>query len=154
MNKTLSLWAIGLTALLATTLASCTSDDQDTAYYLAGEWQGYIQDDRQQYAVVFRFYQEDDFATYGTGWETDRGWYDYSEAPFHWWVRNGEIYIQYDDYSNRRVVLDGNIPLSRNDDYMQGYFVDDITGETLAEYRLRQTYGNSKQTNFDEQNNK
>ena len=34
------------------------------------------------------------------------------------------------------------------------YFVDDITGETLAEYRLRQTYGNSKQTNFDEQNNK
>ena len=135
MNKTLSIWAIGLTALLATTLTSCTSDDQDTAYYLAGEWQGYIQDDRQQYAVVFRFYQEDDFATYGTGWETDRGWYDYSEAPFHWWVRNGEIYIQYDDY-------------------MQGYFVDDITGETLAEYRLRQTYGNSKQTNFDEQNNK
>ncbi|MGI6222570.1 MAG: hypothetical protein ACOYJG_03055 [Prevotella sp.] len=153
MNKTLSSIALGLSALMALSLSSCTSEDQDTAYYLAGEWDGYIYDGSDEYAATFYFEQENDFATYGTGWETDRGWYDYSQEPFHWWVSNGEIFIQYDGYSNRRVVLDGNIPLSRDDDYMRGYFVDDITGETLAEYQLSQTYGNSKQTEYEDNNN-
>ena len=96
---------------------------------------------------------DDDHSTSGTGWETDRGWYNYSQAPFHWWVRNGEIFIQYDDNSNLRVWLKGNIPHSRYDDEMHGFFVDDRTGETLAEYDLYQTMGNGKPTVFETTNN-
>lgn len=152
MKKVIQTLALGLTALLTLGLTSC-DDDQDTAYYLAGQWHGSIYDGNYNYDATFYFYQYDDYSTSGTGWETDRGWYNYSQAPFHWWVRNGEIFIQYDDNSNVRVWLKGNIPHSRYDDEMHGFFVDDRTGETLAEYDLYQTMGNSKPTEFETKNN-
>lgn len=67
-------------------------------------------------------------------------------------MRNGEIFIQYDDHTAVRVWLNGNIPHSRYDDEMHGFFVDDVTGETLAEYNLYQTAGNSKATEFENKN--
>ncbi|MFW5513678.1 MAG: hypothetical protein ACOCOY_07275, partial [Prevotella sp.] len=93
MKKVIQTLALGLTALLTLGLTSC-DDDQDTAYYLAGQWHGSIYDGNRSYDATFYFYQYDDYSTSGTGWETDRGWYNYSQAPFHWWVRNGEIFIQ------------------------------------------------------------
>lgn len=152
MKKVIQTLALGLTALLTLGLTSC-DDDQDTAYYLAGQWHGSIYDGNRSYDATFCFYQYDDYSTSGTGWETDRGWYNYSQAPFHWWVRNGEIFIQYDDNSNLRVWLKGNIPHSRYDDEMHGFFVDDRTGETLAEYDLYQTMDNGKPTVFETTNN-
>ena len=152
MKKVIQTLALGLTALLTLGLTSC-DDDQDTAYYLAGQWHGSIYDGNRSYDATFYFYQYDDYSTSGTGWETDRGWYNYSQAPLHWWVRNGEIFIQYNDNSNLRVWLKGNIPHSRYDDEMHGFFVDDRTGETLAEYDLYQTMGNGKPTVFETTNN-
>lgn len=122
--------------------SSCVRDE-DVAYYLAGVWEGTV----DEYSVTMEFYQDDVYTSSGTGWEIDRGWYSMSKAPFRWWVKDGDIYIQFDDRSNRRVVMDGNIPLARTDDYMRGYFVDYYTGERLAYYNLRQVYGNSKVDN-------
>ena len=140
MKTTIKTLLFGLAALLTLSLTSC-DDDQDTAYYLAGEWRGTIYDGNDTYDATFYFNQYDDFSTSGTGWETDRGWYNYSQAPFHWWVRSGEIFIQYDDHTAVRVWLK-----------MHGFFVDDVTGETLAEYNLYQTAGNSKATEFENKN--
>lgn len=138
--------------LIALSLSSC-SDDQDTAYYLAGRWEGVIDDDRDQYSAVFYFNQYDDYSTSGTGWEYDSaldGYYYFnrSEAPFHWWVRDQRIIIQYDDYSDLRVILDSNVPQARYDDYMAGYFVNYDTGQRMAAFRLQQTAGNSKANNM------
>lgn len=135
-------------ACLGLTLTSCT-DDEDIAYYLAGKWEGEIDDGEDVYQVTFYFNQSDDYSASGTGWEYDNGWFSSSETPFHWAVRNEQIIIQYDDYSGVRVVLDSNVPLSRYDDHMEGYIVNDYTGEDMAQFYLNQVYGNSKQDSFD-----
>lgn len=67
--------------MAAFTLGSCTDDDQDTAYYLAGAWQGQINDGNETYDVHMYFNQDNWTDTYGTGWESDNGWYSSSQAP-------------------------------------------------------------------------
>ena len=60
MKTTIKTLLFGLAALLTLSLTSC-DDDQDTAYYLAGEWRGTIYDGNDTYDATFYFNQYDDF---------------------------------------------------------------------------------------------
>lgn len=137
--------------MAAFTLGSCTDDDQDTAYYLAGAWQGQINDGNETYDVHMYFNQDNWTDTYGTGWESDNGWYSSSQAPFHWRVVDGYIHIVYDDGSRMHVVL-SDAPMDRHDNYMNGSIVDYYTGQTVARFWLSQTMGNSKKQNVNTTN--
>ena len=143
MRKFSTLCTILAMLTLTAVFTSCTDEDQDIAYYLAGEWQGQLRAaDDNRYDVTMYFDQENDnyYATHGYGYEIDRGWWGrHSRIGFDWAVRDGNIYINY--YDGTRVVVDyDQLPHSYDPGTrFSGYFVDYRTGEDLAEFYLVKT---------------
>ena len=106
------------------TLTGCETDDEVIADYLTyGNWEGYlgtyyenrwgdyVQDG--EYHTVWRFipqgYDRYGYATRGYGDEVDysiRNRRDYAYCRFNWEVRNGNIYIDYDDPDWSPVKID------------------------------------------------
>ena len=129
--------------LSALTLTSC-DEDTETAYDLDGIWQGTINgnyyQDRYGYTeswdTEIRFYQNGDFSRGGSGEERD---WDYRgkcySSRFDWKVRNGRIYLYYDDGYN--IVIDRyDLYWRSNTQRFRGYFEDFDTGDQLASFDL------------------
>ena len=129
--------------LSALTLTSC-DEDTETAYDLDGIWQGTINgnyyQDRYGYTeswdTEIRFYQNGDFSRGGSGEEHD---WDYRgkcySSRFDWKVRNGRIYLYYDDGYN--IVIDRyDLYWRSNTQRFRGYFEDFDTGDQLASFDL------------------
>lgn len=129
--------------LSALTLSSC-DEDTETAYDLDGIWQGTINgnyyQDRYGYTeswdTEIRFYQNGDFSRGGSGEERD---WDYRgkcySSRFDWKVRNGRIYLYYDDGYN--IVIDRyDLYWRSNTQRFRGYFEDFDTGDQLASFDL------------------
>ena len=129
--------------LSALTLTSC-DEDTETAYDLDGIWQGTINgnyyQDRYGYTeswdTEIRFYQNGDFSRGGSGEERD---WDYRgkcySSRFDWTVRNGRIYLYYDDGYN--IVIDRyDLYWRSNTQRFRGYFEDFDTGDQLASFDL------------------
>lgn len=129
--------------LSALTLTSC-DEDTETAYDLDGIWQGTINgnyyQDRYGYTeswdTEIRFYQKGDFSRGGSGEEHD---WDYRgkcySSRFDWKVRNGRIYLYYDDGYN--IVIDRyDLYWRSNTQRFRGYFEDFDTGDQLASFDL------------------
>lgn len=129
--------------LSALTLTSC-DEDTETAYDLDGIWQGTINgnyyQDRYGYTeswdTEIRFYQNGDFSRGGSGEERD---WDYRgkcySSRFNWKVRNGRIYLYYDDGYN--IVIDRyDLYWRSNTQRFRGYFEDFDTGDQLASFDL------------------
>ena len=129
--------------LSALTLTSC-DEDTETAYDLDGIWQGTINgnyyQDRYGYTeswdTEIRFYQNGDFSRGGSGEERD---WDYRgkcyNSRFDWKVRNGRIYLYYDDGYN--IVIDRyDLYWRSNTQRFRGYFEDFDTGDQLASFDL------------------
>ena len=129
--------------LSALTLTSC-DEDTETAYDLDGIWQGTINgnyyQDRYGYTeswdTEIRFYQNGDYSRGGIGEERD---WDYRgkcySSRFDWKVRNGRIYLYYDDGYN--IVIDRyDLYWRSNTQRFRGYFEDFDTGDQLASFDL------------------
>ena len=129
--------------LSALALTSC-DEDTETAYDLDGIWQGTINgnyyQDRYGYTeswdTEIRFYQNGDFSRGGSGEERD---WDYRgkcySSRFDWKVRNGRIYLYYDDGYN--IVIDRyDLYWRSNTQRFRGYFEDFDTGDQLASFDL------------------
>ena len=141
---------LALTALL--TLNSC---DKDTmlAYDLDGIWEGSVASKFFSYRygqateytdVEICFSQSGAWEAGGTGYEID--WYGRNsyKSYFRWSVRNGRIYIDYDDTHYTVVVRDFDIGYHGGREYFNGYFDRYDTGEELAHFSLRKIVsGNS-----------
>lgn len=128
-----------LFCMMVLTMASCTSDDQDIAYYLNGTWMGYVDDGKNRYDVNMTFVQDGGnyYATSGYGYEYSQwGYLHSSRTRFRWYVENGYIHMYYDD--GTRVVADYNqLPRSYNrGERFSGHFIDEQTGEELALFYL------------------
>lgn len=135
--KTLS--AFFLLCMMTLTLASCTTEDQDIAYYLNGTWAGYVDDGGKRYDVNMTFIQDGGnyYATSGYGYESSTWNYLHtSRARFRWYVERGYIHMYYDD--GTRVVVDyTQLPGSYNrGERFSGYFIDEQTGDELALFYL------------------
>ena len=129
--------------LSALTLTSC-DEDTETAYDRGGIWHGTINgnyyQDRYGYTeswdTEIRFYQNGDFSRGGSGEERD---WDYRgkcySSRFDWKVRNGRIYLYYDDGYN--IVIDRyDLYWRSNTQRFRGYFEDFDTGDQLASFDL------------------
>lgn len=114
--------------LAGITLSSCDwryDDDEYVANYLTyGSWEGYLGTYYENrwgefvkdgdYHTVWRFeaagYDNYGYATWGYGSEVDYDIHDrrgnYAYCPFRWEVRNGNIYIDYDDPTWNDVRID------------------------------------------------
>lgn len=140
MKKIAVLWAVMLAAMMSFSLTSCMDGDEEIAYYLDGEWEGTLySSDGVRYDVTMYFDQyKNYYATSGTGYEVDRGWWGRnSRMAFDWRVSNGCIYITYADRT--RVIVDYDVlpRSSMRGEVFSGYFVDWDTDMTLAEFTLR-----------------
>ncbi len=137
---------IGLMMMVLLSALTLTSCDEDTeiAYDLDGIWQGTINgnyyQDRYGYTeswdTEIRFYQDGDFSRGGSGEERD---WDYRgkcySSRFDWKVRNGRIYLYYDDGYN--IVIDRyDLYWRSNTQRFRGYFEDFDTGDQLASFDL------------------
>lgn len=137
--------------LSMTTLTSCDSDT-NLAYELDGVWQGEIASEFftyrwgqqvEYFATEIHFNQAGAFEAGGTGYELDRNNRTYTRSYFHWTVRNGRIYIDYDDATNTVVIRDFDTYWSGSRQRFSGYFDDERTGQQLAHFDLVKVYSDN-----------
>ena len=141
---------IGLMMMIIFSAFTMTSCDEDTemAWDLDGIWQGTINgdyyNDRYGYSenwdTEIKFVQDGDFS-HG-GWGEERDW-DYRgrryTSTFYWTVRNGRIYMDYDD--GYRIIIDRYDLYSRGGTLrFKGYFEDYDSGRQLAYFDLLKVY--------------
>ena len=148
MTRIYSYITMLLAAVATLTLTSCHDDDADQAYDLNGVWEGTIQgnyyEDRfhsNDYDTEIRFVQEGVFSRGGYGVEIDypRDWRKPTvEVGFDWEVRNGKIYLDYED-GYHVIIRDYDMYSRNNRMRFRGYFDDYRTGETLASFDLLKT---------------
>lgn len=124
--------------VLMMSLSSCTSEDQDIAYYLNGDWAGYVVDGSKEYSVNMTFIQENGnyYATSGYGYEySSWGYFHATRTRFQWFVENGNIYLYYED--GTRIIVDyDRLPGSSRDERFSGYFIEERSGTELARFNL------------------
>jgi len=149
MKKMLSLATAVVVAVVAvTTMASCVSDDVEQAYDLNGYWAGTIEGnyyynryhDAGSWDTEIWFVQDGDFSSGGYGREIDYSLSDDQSytVDFTWEVKNGKIYIDYDDnYS--MVIRDYELYSRSNSQRFKGVFADATTGEQIAWFDLVKT---------------
>lgn len=129
----------------AVSMTSCDDDDADQAYDMNGIWQGIIQGsyyvDRfhnNDYDTEIQFVQEGVFAHGGYGLETDYP-HDrhkpFVQVGFDWTVRDGKIYLEYDD-GYRVIIRDYELYSVGRSAHFRGYFDNYDTGETMASFDL------------------
>jgi hypothetical protein len=105
------------------TLTSCDTDQQIANYLINGNWKGDLNTYYRnrwgeewldgEYYTVWRFepgvYDDWGYVTSGYGTEADYNKYDdreFAYSSFRWEVRNGNIYIYYDDPTWNNVRID------------------------------------------------
>ena len=127
-----------MAAVMALSLNSCNEDD-DIALTLDGIWEGEVAMDyfshrwgvqTEYQAVDIQFYADPYRYAQGEGIEYDylpNGYY--TECHFYFEVRNGRIYIDYDDGTS---VAIRNYRLTGNS--FTGEFIDYYTGDYLASF--------------------
>lgn len=158
MKKFYTNIAVALMAVFTMTALTSCDRDSDIAYDLDGIWQGTIIGNyyadrygttRTDYDTEIRFYQDGVFSRGGTGYEIDReSWTGrISQFDFEWRVRDGRIYITYDD-GYRVVIRDWETYYVNNTMRFRGYFDDYETGEQMASFNLvkvaeRYSYANN-----------
>lgn len=146
MQKTkLYIKAIIMVLTAMATMTACTSDDAQQAYDLNGYWQGSIQGDYYSdryggsgsWDTEIWFVQDGDFSNGGYGREIDYARYSgyVNDVEFDWEVRNGRIYIDYQD-GYHIVIRDYELYSRGNSEHFRGYFENWDTGETLAAFDL------------------
>lgn len=146
MKKIYNNIAVALMAVLTMTAFTSCDSDVDLAYDLDGIWQGTIVGnyyyDRYgtnytDYDTEIRFYQDGAFSRGGTGYEIDRDNTTgrYTRSNFDWTVRNGRIYLSYDDGYDV-IIRDYETYTMGNAMRFRGYFEDYRTGEQLASFNL------------------
>ena len=146
MKKIYTNIAVALMAVLTMTAFTSCDSDADLAYDLDGIWQGTIvgnyyydryHTDYTDYDTEIRFYQDGAFSRGGTGYEIDRDNTTgrYTRSNFDWTVRNGRIYLSYDD-GYEVIIRDYETYTMGNTMRFRGYFDDYRTGEQLASFNL------------------
>ena len=146
MKKIYNNIAVALMAVLTMTAFTSCDSDVDLAYDLDGIWQGTIVGnyyyDRYgttytDYDTEICFYQDGSFSRGGTGYEIDRDNTTgrYTRSNFDWTVRNGRIYLSYDDGYDV-IIRDYETYTMGNAMRFRGYFEDYRTGEQLASFNL------------------
>lgn len=149
MNNTISkIAAMLLMAITAMAFTSCENDDIDEAYDLNGIWQGSIYgnyySDRYDYGnnwdTEIRFVQDGTFSNGGWGEEVDYSidGRRYYRSDFIWEVRNGRIYMDYND-GYRIIIHDYELYSRGGIRRFKGMFEDYDTGERLASFDLVKT---------------
>lgn len=133
MKKFTTYLSIALVALLSISLTSC-DEDADVAYALDGAWQGNVYVTSKWDGYTYRAsYSEVQF---NSGYDSGTGyWVDYySDAPWdyianhiRWKVRNGNIYIHFNEENSDVVIYDyhlddyhfsGSLASNGSDDYI------------------------------------
>lgn len=154
MKKIYDYTRLMLIALISVTALSSCDEDSEIAYDLDGAWSGTVVGDYYYYRygkeyvayedwdTYIEFYQNGSFATSGEGYEYDenRRTGQWSETYFDWQVRNGKIYIYYDDGSDV-VIRDYEVYQTRGVMRFRGYF-DDLRGNQLASFDFVKVAGN------------
>lgn len=130
-----------LMAAMTFTFTSCDDEDEEIAYSLEGVWKGSIVsgyynrygDYRESYTdTQIEFYNDPYSYASGSGREVDynrNGWTDV--VYFDYAVRNGNIYLDYEDGSRVAIYKWGMYY-----DTFEGEFHDYRTGEYLASFKL------------------
>lgn len=129
------------------TKKSNNSNDFEKYYYsqittLDGVWTGYITDTNLEKTYsTFYFCKTGD--TSGYGYERDQeGWISSSKTRFTWYIKNGNIYM---DYGSEGIyVIDyDDLPNSSNiGETFSGIFVDYESGERTARFDLERESNN------------
>lgn len=129
----------------AFSMTSCDDDDADQAYDMNGIWQGTIQgnyyEDRYHsngYDTEIQFVQEGVFSHGGYGMEIDYPHDPHlpiSQVMFDWTVRDGRIYLDYED-GYRVIIRDYELYSAGRSTHFRGYFDDYHTGGQLASFDL------------------
>lgn len=143
-----------LMALVTMVAFSSCDEDSDIAYDLDGAWSGTVVGDYyyyrygkeyvtyQDWDTYIEFKQDSPFATSGEGYEYDenRRTGQWSETYFDWQVRNGKIYIYYDDGTDV-VIRDYEVYETRGVMRFRGYF-EDMRGNDIASFDFVKVAGN------------
>lgn len=138
MKKIYNYLFVGIVAMLSMTLSSC-NDDNNIADTLNGIWEGEVSqswswrwDDYTVYQYVEMEFITDPYRyAKGYGYEYDyyRNSRYYEKCRFYFEVRNGRIYLDYDD--GARVCI-SNYRLTNY--RFEGTFRDYRTGDYLADF--------------------
>ena len=150
-----------LMALVTMVTFSSCDEDSDIAYDLDGAWSGTVVGDYyyyrcgkeyvtyQDWDTYIEFKQDSPFATSGEGYEYDenRRTGQWSETYFDWQVRNGKIYISYDDGTDV-VIRDYEVYQIRNVMRFRGYF-EDYRGNDIASFDFIKVAGNRTRSTGD-----
>lgn len=150
-----------LMALVTMVAFSSCDEDSDIAYDLDGAWSGTVVGDYyyyrygkdyvtyQDWDTYIEFKQDSPFATIGEGYEYDenRRTGQWSETYFDWQVRNGKIYISYDDGTDV-VIRDYEVYQTRGVMRFRGYF-EDYRGNDIASFDFIKVAGNRTRSTGD-----
>lgn len=150
-----------LMALVTMVAFSSCDEDSDIAYDLDGAWSGTVVGDYyyyrygkeyvtyQDWDTYIEFKQDSPFATSGEGYEYDenRRTGQWSEVYFDWQVRNGKIYISYDDGTDV-VIRDYEVYQTRGVMRFRGYF-EDYRGNDIASFDFIKVAGNRTRSTGD-----
>ena len=150
-----------LMALVTMVTFSSCDEDSDIAYDLDGAWSGTVVGDYyyyrygkeyvtyQDWDTYIEFKQDSPFATSGEGYEYDenRRTGQWSETYFDWQVRNGKIYISYDDGTDV-VIRDYEGYQTRGVMRFRGYF-EDYRGNDIASFDFIKVAGNRTRSTGD-----
>lgn len=130
--------------LAAVAFTSCEPDpDRDLAYDIEGVWEGAINGDYyarryssnyNDYTTEIEFVRVDAYGGYGYEVDYRSRYSSGSPIGFDWTVKNGNIYLEYDDGYNI-IITDYKVRM-RDRLVFTGYFEDWDTGEQLAAFRL------------------
>ena len=153
MKKFYTYAAMMAVALITMTVTTACDSDVALAYDLEGVWQGTITGNyyADRYRVTTTEYdteimfRQSGFESRGTGYEIDReyGSRRFTKTYFDWSVRNGRIYLDYDD--GYRVVIRDFETYSMNGLMrFRGYFDNYDTGEEMASFSLVKVVDSSK----------
>lgn len=138
-------------ALMTMMLTTSCDDDTALAYDLDGVWQGTIIGDyyydrygtnSNDYSTEIMFRKDGGHG--GTGYEIDRrsGSRHETKVEFDWNVRNGRIYIDYDD-GYHVIIRDYETFWMGSFMHLRGYFDNYDTGEQMASFDLIKVVSNN-----------
>ena len=135
--KTLHKYTWMFLALFATMLilTSCDEDDQ-IGSYVSGHWFGDMDmwiDDERALGSEIEFTTTGWGYTHGTGIEVDYYHRGSITHYFNWRVRDGIIYMTFDDSNLDCAIVDYNI----DQHYFRGYIADSYTLENQTYFNLR-----------------
>ncbi len=130
-----NLWILAFMLFSAFTLTSCLDEDEEIGATISGHWFGdmdmFYNGERARGSEV-EFYQSWSY-DHGTGVQVDYYAYHAVTSYFNWRVRNGILYLTFDDPALDCAIVDYRLSY----DYFSGYIADYYTLENLTHFNLR-----------------